>query len=189
LPRIRISISDARWYIFKPKIPFWVNFGRSCNGRCWYFLRPLCLFYGQIVYFMAIWYIMWSFGIFFPVWVYCTEKNLATLISMSTCLYQKLRGTVSLISIKNIDLVGPMLDFDSWLLLFVTKIGEKICTLLLQGSMLWLDSKMPLLWQQEQALALPLSQACKIFFFFSIGCCLNCALTHKDVFGCVSDCF
>jgi hypothetical protein len=24
----------ARWYIFKPKIPIWVNFGESCNGRC-----------------------------------------------------------------------------------------------------------------------------------------------------------
>jgi hypothetical protein len=30
----------ARWYIFKPKIPIWVNFVVSCNGRCWYFLWP-----------------------------------------------------------------------------------------------------------------------------------------------------
>jgi hypothetical protein len=29
---------------------------------------------------MAIWYILWSFGIFYPVLVYCTEKNLATLV-------------------------------------------------------------------------------------------------------------
>jgi hypothetical protein len=28
---------------------------------------------------MAIWYILWSFGIFFPVLVFCTKKNLATL--------------------------------------------------------------------------------------------------------------
>jgi hypothetical protein len=28
---------------------------------------------------MAIWYILWSFGIFFPVLVFCTEKNPATL--------------------------------------------------------------------------------------------------------------
>jgi hypothetical protein len=27
LPRV------ARWYIFKPKIPIWVNFGEFCNGR------------------------------------------------------------------------------------------------------------------------------------------------------------
>jgi hypothetical protein len=24
----------ARWYIFKPKVQIWVNFGGSCNGRC-----------------------------------------------------------------------------------------------------------------------------------------------------------
>jgi hypothetical protein len=32
--RVRV----ARWYIFKPKIQFWVKFGGSCNGRCWYIL-------------------------------------------------------------------------------------------------------------------------------------------------------
>jgi hypothetical protein len=26
-----IESRDARWYIFKPKIPNWVNFGVSCN--------------------------------------------------------------------------------------------------------------------------------------------------------------
>jgi hypothetical protein len=54
--------SVARWYIFKPKIPIWVNFGASCNGRCWYF-------YGYLVYFTAKWYILRPFGtfeIFFP---------------------------------------------------------------------------------------------------------------------------
>jgi hypothetical protein len=44
----------ARWCIFKPKIQIWVNFGRSCNGRCSYLLVPFCLFYGQMLYFMAI---------------------------------------------------------------------------------------------------------------------------------------
>jgi hypothetical protein len=55
----------ARWFVFKPKIPIWVNFGGSCGGRCWYILWPLGLFYGRLtyimrsylVYFMAIWYI------------------------------------------------------------------------------------------------------------------------------------
>jgi hypothetical protein len=56
----------------------WVIFGRSCNGRrCWYFK-------GHFVYlrpnFMSIWYILWSFGLFFPVLVSCTEKNKATLV-------------------------------------------------------------------------------------------------------------
>jgi hypothetical protein len=33
---------------------------------------------------MDIWFILWRFGIFFPVLVYCTEKNLATLRSIET---------------------------------------------------------------------------------------------------------
>jgi hypothetical protein len=31
-------------------------------------------------YFMAIWYFSWSFGIFIPILVFCTKKNLATLV-------------------------------------------------------------------------------------------------------------
>jgi hypothetical protein len=34
----------ARWYIFEPKIPIWVNFGKPKIEKCW------C--------------ILWSFGIF-----------------------------------------------------------------------------------------------------------------------------
>jgi hypothetical protein len=40
------------------------------------------IFYGYRKYFMAIWYILWSFGIFFPVLVCCTKKNLATLVAI-----------------------------------------------------------------------------------------------------------
>jgi hypothetical protein len=28
---------------------------------------------------MAVWYILWSFGIYFPIWYVWTKKNLATL--------------------------------------------------------------------------------------------------------------
>jgi hypothetical protein len=28
---------------------------------------------------MAVWYSLWSFGIFFPIWYVWTKKNLATL--------------------------------------------------------------------------------------------------------------
>jgi hypothetical protein len=56
-----------------------VNFGGSCDGRCWYILWPFGLFDGHLsifysfwVYFMVIWY-------FFPVLVSFSEKNLATL--------------------------------------------------------------------------------------------------------------
>jgi hypothetical protein len=42
------------------------------------------LFHGHLVYFTAIWYILWLFGIFSPVLVYCTKKNLATLLMTMT---------------------------------------------------------------------------------------------------------
>jgi hypothetical protein len=35
LGKIVIEIRVARWYMFKPKIPIWVNFGVTCNERCW----------------------------------------------------------------------------------------------------------------------------------------------------------
>jgi hypothetical protein len=60
------------------KIPIWVNFGGSCNGRCCIFysqlvyLLPFGTQCGHLVYFMDIWYI-------FPILVCCTKKNLATL--------------------------------------------------------------------------------------------------------------
>jgi hypothetical protein len=41
----------ARWFVFKPKIPIWVNFGGPENGKYWSF----GIFYGHSVYFMAIW--------------------------------------------------------------------------------------------------------------------------------------
>jgi hypothetical protein len=47
----------------KTKNPFWVNFGGSCIGRCWYV-------HGHLVYFMAIWYSLWPFGIFYGYLVY-----------------------------------------------------------------------------------------------------------------------
>jgi hypothetical protein len=77
----------ARWYIFKHKIPIWVNLGGSGNRRFWYIFWPLGQFsrhlvflwsFGivcdHLVYFMAIWYILWSFGIFSPVWYFVPRK-------------------------------------------------------------------------------------------------------------------
>jgi hypothetical protein len=54
----------ARWHIFKPKIPIWVNFGGSYNGRCWYILWPFDYFKGHLSYFVdfiIIWYICFPF--------------------------------------------------------------------------------------------------------------------------------
>jgi hypothetical protein len=81
-PRITLTATNKvarRDSIFKPKIPIRVNFGGSCNWRCRYILWPLGLFYCHLVYVVAVLYISWSFGIFFPVLVCCTKKNLATL--------------------------------------------------------------------------------------------------------------
>jgi hypothetical protein len=39
-------------------------------------LCPFCLFYGYLVYFVVIWYILWLFGISFPRFgVLCQEKS------------------------------------------------------------------------------------------------------------------
>jgi hypothetical protein len=62
----------ARWFVFKPKIPIWVNFEGPKIGKCWNILWPFGIFYGHLGYFKTIWYI-------FPVWVSCAKKNLATL--------------------------------------------------------------------------------------------------------------
>jgi hypothetical protein len=44
--------------IFTPKIPIWVNFAGSFNGRRWYILLPFGLLCGQLVYVIAIWSIL-----------------------------------------------------------------------------------------------------------------------------------
>jgi hypothetical protein len=44
-------------FVFKQKIQIWVNFGGSCNGRCWCILWILGPFHGLLLYFMDIWYI------------------------------------------------------------------------------------------------------------------------------------
>jgi hypothetical protein len=75
----QVTTSIAGWHVFKTKIPIWVNFGRSRNGRsCWYFYT--ILFYGQMVYyvygywvhFVVIWYIFPRFDMLYR------EKTLQT---------------------------------------------------------------------------------------------------------------
>jgi hypothetical protein len=41
-------------------------------------MQDVSIFYGHFMYFMASWYILWSFGILFHTLVYCTKKNLST---------------------------------------------------------------------------------------------------------------
>jgi hypothetical protein len=50
-------------------------------------IENLGIFYDHLVfftaivgkYFKSIWYILWSFGIFLPILVFCTTKNLAIM--------------------------------------------------------------------------------------------------------------
>jgi hypothetical protein len=43
------------------------QFGKILEGLV---LADIRTFYGHLVYFVAIWYILWPFGIFFPVLVW-----------------------------------------------------------------------------------------------------------------------
>jgi hypothetical protein len=70
LPALLYERRFAGWYIFKPKIPIGVNFGDVCRYILWQFV----LFYFQLVNFVAIWYILRSFGIFFPCWYVVPRK-------------------------------------------------------------------------------------------------------------------
>jgi hypothetical protein len=50
-------------YIFSiQKLPIWVNF------------EDVGTLYGHLVYFTAIWYIIWPFGIFFMCWYFVPRK-------------------------------------------------------------------------------------------------------------------
>jgi hypothetical protein len=49
-------------FVFKPKIPIWVNFGGPLNGKYWYILWS----FGNVV---VIWYIFPRFG------KLCQEKS------------------------------------------------------------------------------------------------------------------
>jgi hypothetical protein len=54
----------------------------------WYILWPFGIFYGHLVYFMAVWYILWPFGIFYGHLVYFPHFGL---------LYQEKSGNPVLI--------------------------------------------------------------------------------------------
>jgi hypothetical protein len=65
------------------------QFGQILEGLRW---ENVAIFYGHLEYvfdghlgyFMTLWYILCSFGKFFPVLVPCTKKNLATLRRIMT---------------------------------------------------------------------------------------------------------
>jgi hypothetical protein len=58
----------ARWFIFNPKIPIWVNFGGPWIEKCWYMdigniWRTFGIFHDCLLRFVFIWYIFSGFGI------------------------------------------------------------------------------------------------------------------------------
>jgi hypothetical protein len=55
----------ARWFLLKPRIPIWVNFGGPQIGKCLYKLWPFGIFYRHMGYFMTIWYIFSGLGIMY----------------------------------------------------------------------------------------------------------------------------
>jgi hypothetical protein len=60
-----IYTRDARWFIFMPKIPIWVYFGGSWNGKCWYILWQFGIFYDLLLSLMVgNLVLLCSFGIF-----------------------------------------------------------------------------------------------------------------------------
>jgi hypothetical protein len=62
----RVYCRGARWHIFKPKIPIWVNFEGSCDEMYWYIFGHFGIFYGHLVYFMVILYIFGHLVYFWP---------------------------------------------------------------------------------------------------------------------------
>jgi hypothetical protein len=55
-----VDAGVARWFVFKPKIPIRLE-------TVDIFLWPVGIFYAHLGYFMTVWYILCSFGSFFPV--------------------------------------------------------------------------------------------------------------------------
>jgi hypothetical protein len=57
----------------------------------WYILWSFGMFYSHLAIFMAIWYILRSFGIFSPSFVCFNKKNLATHVSNNKMRQEKNR--------------------------------------------------------------------------------------------------
>jgi hypothetical protein len=64
-------------YFSKQTSHFWVNFGGSCNGRCWSILRSFGIFCGHLVHFMVIWFIFSPFWCVVPrkIWQPCLSNH------------------------------------------------------------------------------------------------------------------
>jgi hypothetical protein len=97
LPHVITSSSGvARWFLFKPQNPNLGKFWRLLDWKIlmyfmaiWNILQTFWIFYRHFGYFITIWYILCSSGTFFTALVSCTKKNLATLILILECVWQR----------------------------------------------------------------------------------------------------
>jgi hypothetical protein len=64
---------------------------------------------------MALSYILWSFGIFFPFWYVVTKKNLATLES-SVLTKSCFQSTLSIVHSRQNQMISPGVDFKKFFL-------------------------------------------------------------------------
>jgi hypothetical protein len=64
---------------FQNKNPNLGKFWRALDRKMFIYCMAIWDIYRYLGYFMTICYILCSFGTFFPVWVSCTKKDLATL--------------------------------------------------------------------------------------------------------------
>jgi hypothetical protein len=87
---------------FEPGLPDGFFQTKNPNlGKFWWVLQWKILAYFMTIWsilrllkiFMVIWYILWSFGIFTPVSVFWSKKNLATLVW--TCRVRSFNATYS----------------------------------------------------------------------------------------------
>jgi hypothetical protein len=67
---------------FQTKIPIWINFGGHWIGKAGYILWSFGMFYGHLLSFMAICYVLWPFGNLKAIWYIfprfgklCQEKS------------------------------------------------------------------------------------------------------------------
>jgi hypothetical protein len=93
---------------FQTKNPKLGKLWRVLQYKMLVYFIPFGLLYGHLVYFVAVWYVIWLFAIYFsrfgflygyliyifPILVCCTKKNLATLIAtfdarIGSCIHRK----------------------------------------------------------------------------------------------------
>jgi hypothetical protein len=91
----------ARWYIFKPKISIWVKIGGPLNAKCCNVLLSFEIYYGHLVYFMAIcnlgviWYIFPRF------YLLCQVKSGSPVVTLADVSNYKWSVTLFCCNYKN----------------------------------------------------------------------------------------